>query len=63
MMRTGIILLNVWLQRSLGFSDTELSKKYGVWQLSVNISIKRGARIAQSVKEFWIRNTFEKRPN
>jgi hypothetical protein len=59
MMRTGIILLNVWLLRNLGFSGTELSKKYGVSQPSVNISIKRGARIAQSVQlelveELWL---------
>jgi len=50
MMKTGIILLNVWLLRNLGFSDTELSKKYGFSQPSVSISVKRGARIAQSVK-------------
>ena len=34
----------------LGYSDTELSKKYGVSQPSVNISIKHGERIAQSVE-------------
>ena len=35
-----------WAVRKLGFSATELSKKLGVSQPSVNISVKRGEKIA-----------------
>ena len=34
--------------RKLGFSATELSKKLGISQRSVSISVKRGEKIARS---------------
>jgi len=34
--------------RKLGFSATELSKKLGISQPSVSISVKRGERIAKA---------------
>jgi putative transposase len=39
-------LLCYWAVRKLGFSATELSKKLGVSQPSVSISVKRGEKIA-----------------
>jgi len=36
-----------WAVRKLGFSTTELSKKLGVSQPSVSISVKRGEKIAK----------------
>ena len=41
-------LLCYWAVRKLGFSATELSKKLGVSQPSVSISVKRGAKIAKT---------------
>jgi REP element-mobilizing transposase RayT len=41
-------LLCYWAVRKLGFSATELSKKLGVSQPSVSISVKRGERIAKA---------------
>jgi len=40
-------LLCYWTVRKLGFSATELSKKLGISQPSVSISVKRGERIAK----------------
>ena len=40
-------LLCYWAVRKLGFSTTELSKKLGVSQPSVSISVKRGEKIAK----------------
>jgi hypothetical protein len=39
-------LLCYWAPSELGFSATVLSKKLGVSQLSVSISVKRGEKIA-----------------
>ena len=41
-------LLCYWAVRKLGFSATDLSKKLGVSQPSVSISVKRGERIAKA---------------
>ena len=41
-------LLCYWAVRKLGFSATELSKKLGVSQPSVSISVKRGERIVKT---------------
>ena len=41
-------LLYYWAVRKLGFSATELSKKLGVSQPSVSISVKRGEKIAKT---------------
>ena len=41
-------LLCYWALRKLGFSATELSRKLGVSQPSVSISIKRGEKIAKA---------------
>jgi hypothetical protein len=41
-------LLCHWAVRKLGFSATELSKKLGVSQPSVSISVKRGERVAKA---------------
>ena len=41
-------LLCYWAVRQLGFSATELSKKLGVSQPSVSISVKRGESIAKA---------------
>ena len=41
-------LLCYWAVRKLGFSATELSKKFGISQPSVSISVKRGERIAKA---------------
>lgn len=41
-------LLCYWAVRKLGYSATELSKKLGVSQPSVSISVKRGAQIAKT---------------
>jgi hypothetical protein len=41
-------LLCYWAVRKLGFSATELSKKLGVSQPSVSISVKRGEQIAKT---------------
>jgi len=41
-------LLCYWAVRKLGFSATELSKKLGVSQPSVSISVMRGEKIAQA---------------
>jgi REP-associated tyrosine transposase len=40
-------LLCYWAVRKLGFSATELSRKLGVSQPSVSISVKRGEKIAE----------------
>jgi DNA-binding MarR family transcriptional regulator len=40
-------LLCYWAVRKLGFSTTELSKKLGVSQPSVSISVKRCEKIAK----------------
>jgi hypothetical protein len=37
-----------WAVRKLGFSAAELSKKLGVSQPSVSISVKRGEKIAKT---------------
>jgi hypothetical protein len=39
-----------WAVRKVGFSATELSKKLGVSQPSVSISVKRGEKIAKAEK-------------
>ena len=41
-------LLCYWAVRKLGFSATELSKKLGISQPSVSVSVKRGDKIARS---------------
>jgi chromosomal replication initiation ATPase DnaA len=41
-------LLCYWAVRKLGYSATELSKKLGVSQPSVSISVKRGEKIAKA---------------
>jgi len=41
-------LLCYWAVRKLGFSATELSKKLGISQPSVSISVMRGERIAKA---------------
>jgi len=41
-------LLCYWAVRKLGFSATELSKKLGVLQPSVSISVKRGEKSAKA---------------
>ena len=41
-------LLCYWAVRKLGFRATELSKKLGVSQPSVSISVKRGEKIAKA---------------
>jgi len=41
-------LLCYWAVRKLGFSATELSRKLGVSQPSVSISVKRGEKIAKA---------------
>ena len=41
-------LLCYWAVRKLGFSTIELSKKLGVSQPSVSISVKRGEKIAKA---------------
>ena len=41
-------LLCYWAVRKLGFSATELSKKLGVSQPSVSISVKRGEKISKT---------------
>lgn len=41
-------LLCYWVVRKLGYSGTALSKKLGVSQPSVSISLKRGAQIART---------------
>ena len=41
-------LLWYWAVRELGFSATAISKKLGISQPSVSISVKRGERIAKS---------------
>ena len=43
-------LMCYWAVRKLGFNATELSKKLGVSQPSVSISVRRGEQIAQSMK-------------
>jgi DNA-binding transcriptional regulator GbsR (MarR family) len=48
MPRKARSLLCYWAIRKLEFSATELSKKLGVSQPSVSISVKRGERIAKS---------------
>ena len=40
-------LMCYWAVRKLGFSATELSKKLGISQPSVSISVKRGEQIAK----------------
>ena len=41
-------LLCYFAVRKLGFSATELSKKFGISQPAVSISVKRGERIAET---------------
>ncbi len=41
-------LLCYWAVKKLGFSATELSKKLGVSQPSVSISVERGEKIAKA---------------
>ncbi len=41
-------LLCYWAVRKLGYSATELSKRLGVSQPSVSISVKRGEKIAKA---------------
>ena len=41
-------LLCYWAVRKLGYSATELSRKLGVSQPSVSISVKRGEKIAKA---------------
>jgi hypothetical protein len=41
-------LLCYWTVRKLGYSATELSKRLGVSQPSVRISVKRGEKIAKA---------------
>jgi predicted transcriptional regulator len=41
-------LLCYWAVKKLGFSATELSKKLGISQPSVSISVKRGEKIAKA---------------
>ena len=43
-------LLCYWAVRKLGISATELSKKIGISQPSVSISVKRGENIAKTMK-------------
>jgi putative transposase len=43
-------LMCYWAVRQLGFSATELSKKLGVSQPSVSISVKRGEKIAKAMQ-------------
>ena len=43
-------LLCYWAVRKLGYSATELSKRLGVSQPSVSISVKRGEKIADAEK-------------
>jgi hypothetical protein len=43
-------LMCYWAVRKLGLSATELSKKLGVSQPSVSISVRRGEQIAKSMK-------------
>jgi len=41
-------LLCYWAVRKLGYSATELSKRFGVSQPSVSISVKRGEKVAKT---------------
>ena len=43
-------LLCYWSVRKLGFSATDLSKKLGISQPSVSISVKRGEKIAKAMQ-------------
>jgi hypothetical protein len=43
-------LMCYWAVRRLDFSATELSKKLGVSQPSVSISVKRGEKIAKTMQ-------------
>jgi putative transposase len=43
-------LMCYWAVRKLGLSATELSKKLGVSQPSVSISVKRGEKIAKAMQ-------------
>jgi hypothetical protein len=43
-------LMCYWAVRRLGYSATELSKKLGVAQPSVSISVKRGEKIAKAMQ-------------
>jgi putative transposase len=43
-------LMCYWAVRKLGLSATELSKKLGVSQPSVIISVKRGEKIAKAMQ-------------
>ena len=43
-------LMCYWAVRMLGYSATELSKKLGVSQPSVSISVKRGEKIAKAMQ-------------
>jgi hypothetical protein len=48
MPRKARSLLCYWAVRKLRFGATELSKKFGIPQPSVSISVKRGERIAKA---------------
>jgi putative transposase len=43
-------LMCYWAVRKLGFSAPEISKKLGVSQPSVSISVKRGEKIAKAMQ-------------
>ena len=45
---TAQSLLCYWAVRKLGFSTTEISKKLGVSQPSVSISVKRGEKTSKT---------------
>jgi predicted transcriptional regulator len=49
-------LMCYWAVRRLGYSATELSKKLGVSQPSVSISVKRGEKIAKDMQLELIKN-------
>jgi putative transposase len=43
-------LLCYWAVRKLGYTGTDLSKKLGVSQPSISISVKRGKKIAKEMQ-------------
>ena len=50
-------LLCYWAVRKLGFSATDLSKKLGISQPSVSISVKRGEKIAKAMQLELVKET------
>jgi len=46
-LNTTFVYNSYWAVRKLGYSATELSRKLGVSQPSVSISVKRGEKIAK----------------